>query len=175
MYVKKADKIKKEPVVIADRTEIQWLIGKDVGKNFYMRKFTMKPGGSMPKHYHNNYEHEQYVLKGKLKLYMGDEVVEVETGDVVYIPENVPHWYKNEEIGRLVDRARKTLDYEDRLEIYQELQELISDKALALYAYEIPALFTSQDYLIGPKETFPIVGPTVNMYNWRINLAKKMK
>ncbi len=96
MYVKKADEIKREDVEIAEKTEIQWMIGKNAGKNFYMRRFTMHPGGSMPKHYHNNYEHEQYVLKGKLKLYVGDEVTVVEAGDVVYIPENTPHWYENE-------------------------------------------------------------------------------
>ncbi|MEA1994376.1 MAG: cupin domain-containing protein [Euryarchaeota archaeon] len=96
MYVKKADEIKKEKVEIAEKTEIQWLIGEDVGKEFYMRRFTMKPGGGMSKHYHNNQVHEQYILKGRLKLGMGDEVTEVKAGDVVYIPEGIPHWYKNE-------------------------------------------------------------------------------
>lgn len=96
MYVKKANEIKKEKVEIAKNTEIQWLIGEEVGRNFYMRKFTMHPGGSMPEHYHNNYEHEQYILKGKMKLYMDGEQAEVEAGDVVYIPENVPHWYEND-------------------------------------------------------------------------------
>jgi quercetin dioxygenase-like cupin family protein len=95
MYVKKAEEIQKEPVAIAKKTEIQWLIGEDIGKNFYMRKFTMHPGGTMPEHYHNNYEHEQYVLKGKITLYMGGEQFQVEAGDVVYIPENVSHWYEN--------------------------------------------------------------------------------
>ena len=33
--------------------------------------------------------------------------------------------------------------------------------------------FTSQNYLIGPREVFPIVGPTACMYNWRIDLTKK--
>ncbi len=98
----------------------------------------------------------------------------------MYHPDNIggiysAHWYKDRSIGRLIDEARETLEYEDRRKIYQDLQREIADKALALYAYEIPALFTSQDYLIGPQETFPIVGPTVNMYNWRINLAKKSR
>ncbi len=95
MYVKKADEIKKEIVEIADKTEIQWLIGEDTGKEFFMRKFTMKPGGSMPKHYHNNYHHEQYVLKGKLRIGLNDEVFEVGPGHVIYIPENVAHWYES--------------------------------------------------------------------------------
>jgi peptide/nickel transport system substrate-binding protein len=96
----------------------------------------------------------------------------------MYHPSNVggiysAHWYENTEFGRLIDKARDTLDFNKRTEIYKQLQEKIASEALALYAYEIPAQFTSQDYLIGPKEIFPIVGPTVNMYNWRIDLTKK--
>ncbi len=96
----------------------------------------------------------------------------------MYYPDNVggiysAHWFVDDEIGRLIDKTRKTLDFEARLKTYRELQEKIASEAIAFYAYEIPALFTSQDYLVGPKEIFPIVGPTVNMHNWRINLTKK--
>ena len=96
----------------------------------------------------------------------------------MYHPDNIggiysAHWYESAEFGRLIDKARETLNSETRLGIYKQLQEKIASEALALYAYEIPAQFTSQDYLIGPKEIFPIVGPTVNMYNWRIDLTKK--
>ncbi len=98
----------------------------------------------------------------------------------MYYPDNIggiysAHWFVNEEIGQLIDHSRRTLDFEPRLEIYRQLQEKLASQALALYAYEIPALFTSQDCLIGPKETFPMVGPTVNMYNWRINLVLKQE
>ncbi|MBN2324765.1 MAG: ABC transporter substrate-binding protein [Spirochaetes bacterium] len=96
----------------------------------------------------------------------------------MYHPDNIggiysAHWHVNNEFGSLIDKARETLENEKRLEIYKQLQEKIASQALALYAYEIPAQFTSQEYLIGPKEVFPIVGPTVNMYNWRIDLTKK--
>jgi len=85
------------------------------------------------------------------------------------------HWYADEEIGRIIDQSRQTLDFEERTEMYRQLQEKISSLALALYPYEAYSLFTSQDYLIGPKEKFPVVGPTVNMHNWRINLEMKQK
>lgn len=96
----------------------------------------------------------------------------------MYYPDNIrgiysAHWYVDEKIGHLIDQSRRTLDFQARLEIYRKLQEKLASQALALYPYEIPSLFTSQDYLIGPKETFPMVGPTVNMHNWRINLAMK--
>lgn len=83
------------------------------------------------------------------------------------------HWDKDEEIGQLIDQSRVTLDSEKRVEIYQQIQRKIASKALAFYPYEIPTLFTSQAYLIGPKETFPMVGPNICMHNWRINLTLK--
>ncbi len=53
----------------------------------------MEPGGGMPKHT-NTVEHEQYVLKGKALVGIGEKTFEVNAGDAVYIPEGVPHWYE---------------------------------------------------------------------------------
>lgn len=94
----------------------------------------------------------------------------------MYHPDNVggiyaAHWYEDEELGNLINQTREELDFEKRIEIYQEIQEKIASQTLAFYPYEVPALLTSQDYLIGPKETYPVVGPALNMHNWRINLA----
>jgi ABC-type transport system substrate-binding protein len=96
----------------------------------------------------------------------------------MYHPDNIggiysAHWYKSAEIGALIDKTRNTLDFDARTAIYRQLQEKLSSLALALYPYEIPAQFTGQDYIIGPKELFPMVGPTENMHNWRIDLTKK--
>jgi quercetin dioxygenase-like cupin family protein len=74
-------------------TSRQVLIGPDVGPNFALRKFTMDPGGSMPLHT-NTVEHEQYVLRGRARVFIGDEVLEVQKDDVVYIPGGVPHSYE---------------------------------------------------------------------------------
>ena len=98
----------------------------------------------------------------------------------MYHPDNVggiyaAHWYADKEIGQVIDQSRSTVDFEARIDLYRLLQEKIASQALAFYAYEIPMLFSSQDYLIGPKETFPTVGPTVNMHNWRINLVLKQE
>jgi len=40
-------------------------------------------------------EHEQYVLRGQAKIGIGAETFEVKQGDVVFIPEGVPHFYEN--------------------------------------------------------------------------------
>jgi quercetin dioxygenase-like cupin family protein len=73
----------------------QVLIGPDEGDNFAMRRFIMEPGGGMPKH-KNSVEHEQYVLRGRARVGLGDEELEVKKGDVVFIPAGMPHWYRNE-------------------------------------------------------------------------------
>ena len=70
------------------------LIGPEDGApNFAMRRFIMGAGGGMPRHT-NEVEHEQYVLQGRARIGIGERVVEVEAGDVVYIPARQPHFYE---------------------------------------------------------------------------------
>jgi quercetin dioxygenase-like cupin family protein len=96
MSVKPAGKVKPQKVDRAVKTQIEWLLDRhDGAPNFEMRRFTIKPGGSIPKHYHPDIEHEQYVLKGRYKVGLGNKVCEVKAGDSIYIPPGTPHWYKN--------------------------------------------------------------------------------
>jgi quercetin dioxygenase-like cupin family protein len=53
----------------------------------------MEPGGGMPLHT-NTVEHQQYVLGGRARVVIGDEVHEVGKDDVVFIPGGVPHSYE---------------------------------------------------------------------------------
>jgi len=94
MSVKHANVIPVEPVKAGDKTTIQVLISSQEGPNFAMRRFVMQPGGGMPNHT-NTVEHEQYVLRGHARIGIGDEVFDVQAGDMVFIPEGVPHWYQN--------------------------------------------------------------------------------
>lgn len=70
------------------------LISPEEAPNFAMRCFEIQPGGSMPNHT-NLVEHEQFVLNGIAKIGIGEEVFEVKKDDIVYIPAEIPHWYKN--------------------------------------------------------------------------------
>ncbi len=79
----------------ATATSRQVLIGPHEAPNFALRRFVMQPGGGIPPHT-NTVEHEQYVLRGRAKLGIGEEVVEVGKDDVVFIPAGVPHWYRVE-------------------------------------------------------------------------------
>lgn len=95
MSVKHTKDIAAEPVKAGSGTTRQVLIGADEAPNFAMRRFIMEPGGGMPAHT-NTVEHEQYVLRGQALIGIGDKVVEVKTGDVVFIPAGTPHWYRAE-------------------------------------------------------------------------------
>ena len=95
MSVKHAADLAAEKVAAGEGTARQVLISADEGPNFAMRRFRMEPGGGMPNHT-NTVEHEQYVLAGRATIGIGNEVVEVQKDDVVYIPANVPHWYRAE-------------------------------------------------------------------------------
>ena len=96
MAVIPAGSVKAQKVDRAVRTEIAWLVDRhDGAPNFEMRKFTIKPGGSIPKHFHPDIEHEQYVLKGSYKVGIGEEVHRVKAGDSLFIPRGTPHWYEN--------------------------------------------------------------------------------
>ncbi len=84
------------------------------------------------------------------------------------------HWFfEDPEIIRLLELTRATVDFAQRLEIYKQLQPMIAAHALALYPYQKPTPFAHQAYIVGPKVSINMVGPSENMHNWRINLKLK--
>jgi quercetin dioxygenase-like cupin family protein len=96
MSVKPKGTADRQKVEKAVRTEIEWLVDRhDGAPNFEMRKFTIKPGGSIPRHYHPDIEHVQYVLKGGYRVGIGDKVIRVKAGDSIFIPSGTIHWYEN--------------------------------------------------------------------------------
>ncbi len=95
MSVRPAKTIPAEEVKAGSATVRQVLIGPDQGPNFAMRRVIMEPGGGMPRHT-NTVEHEQYVLRGRATITVGDESHHVKVGDVIYIPAGTPHSYQAE-------------------------------------------------------------------------------
>jgi quercetin dioxygenase-like cupin family protein len=74
---------------------VRWLITKEMGaKNFAMRLFEMGAGGHTPRHSHN-WEHEVFILEGEGTVLGGTEEKPFKTGDVIYVPPNETHQFKN--------------------------------------------------------------------------------
>jgi quercetin dioxygenase-like cupin family protein len=92
--VKKSEAVALEDVKAGTGTQMQVLIGpKDGAPHFAMRRFVMAKDGGIPVHT-NQVEHEQYVLRGCAEVGIGDDVHQVRSGDVVFIPAGAPHYYK---------------------------------------------------------------------------------
>ena len=94
MNVKRIDSVTAETVQSGVGVTKKVLISHEEAPNFAMRCFEIQPGGSMPNHT-NQVEHEQFVLSGSAKIGIGEEIVEVKKDDIVFIPADIPHWYRN--------------------------------------------------------------------------------
>jgi quercetin dioxygenase-like cupin family protein len=95
MPVKHIHSIPLEKMETGKKVHRQVLISTHEAPHFAMRRFIIEAGGEMPRHT-NSVEHEQYVLQGRAVIGIGEETYQVQKNDVIYIPANVPHWYKAE-------------------------------------------------------------------------------
>ncbi len=84
MPIKHSGSVPRETVSAGKGASRQVLIGPDEAPSFALRRFVIEPQGSIPPHT-NTVEHEQYVLCGRARIGIGDDVVEVKSGDVLYI------------------------------------------------------------------------------------------
>ena len=94
MYIKHLEQIPMNSVAAGKDTSMHVLIGPETDPNFAMRRFCIEPGGFIRKH-RNAVEHQQLVLAGEAEICMGDEIATVKKGSVVFIPADVPHYYRN--------------------------------------------------------------------------------
>lgn len=94
MTVKHMDEIETSNVIGSTGVDKKILISLKEDSNFEMRFFTIHSGGNIPKHT-NQVEHKQYVLNGHAEVGIGEEIFEVQKGDIVFIPAKIPHWYIN--------------------------------------------------------------------------------
>jgi len=85
-----------QPVERARGAAIQILIGPaDGAPNFITRRFSLAAGGRIPRHRHDNIEHEQVMLSGSMVIGFDNREAEVSDGDCIFIPAGVAHWYEN--------------------------------------------------------------------------------
>lgn len=67
---------------------------KDGAENFIMRVFEIEPEGYTPFHEHP-WEHEVFVLRGKGVVISENKEKIIKEGDVIFIPSNEKHQFKN--------------------------------------------------------------------------------
>ncbi|MHB1298937.1 MAG: cupin domain-containing protein [Gemmatimonadaceae bacterium] len=91
--VRPASEVPAKVVGAGKQTVMQVLVGPEQGDTtFALRRFTMGAGGGMPLHT-NRVEHQQYVLRGRARIRVGDAVHEVAADDTLFIPAGEPHSY----------------------------------------------------------------------------------
>ena len=98
MKVKHYTDVQEENVTKANstKTTVRWLITKvDGADTFATRRFEIQPGGQVGMHSHQE-DHHVYVLKGTCLIIdeKGNEI-KLKSGDVIYIPPNEKHGFKN--------------------------------------------------------------------------------
>jgi quercetin dioxygenase-like cupin family protein len=94
--LRRAAEVEAEPVGAAEGLSKAVLVGEDHGApNVAIRKFTLAPGGEVPRHT-NEVEHEQYVVSGEYVVGLGEAEHTVGPGDALHIPAGTVHWYRNE-------------------------------------------------------------------------------
>ncbi|TFG40128.1 MAG: cupin domain-containing protein [Candidatus Aminicenantes bacterium] len=107
--------VRPQPVERTRGAAIQILIGPtDGAPNFITRRFTIAPGGRIPRHRHDTIEHEQVVLSGSMVIGFDQREVEVKDGDCIFIPAGVAHWYENrsDEPVAFLCMVPRTTDYQ---------------------------------------------------------------
>ncbi|HEX7482442.1 MAG TPA: cupin domain-containing protein [Candidatus Bathyarchaeia archaeon] len=78
------------------KTQIRLLITKEMGApNFVMRLFEIDPDGYTPFHTHA-WEHEVFILEGEGTVFDGKNSIPLQAGDVVFVPPNELHQFKND-------------------------------------------------------------------------------
>ncbi len=71
------------------------VISEDDGaRNFIMRVFEVEDGGFTPRHQHD-WEHEVFILSGIGVVVSENGDHEVKPGDVIFIPPNEDHQFRN--------------------------------------------------------------------------------
>ena len=80
----------------APGTVMRWLIDDehDGAPVYALRMVEIGPGGHSPHHSHG-YEHENFVVEGRGRVFMDGRWHDLEPGDVVFVPADAEHEYMN--------------------------------------------------------------------------------
>lgn len=100
MLIKRPEEIQPQTMTMPGATGVamRLMVGRNDGApTFSMRLFDVAPGGHTPLHQHN-YEHEVLILQGQGQVVGGVDgstIRPVQPGDVIFIPANEKHQFRN--------------------------------------------------------------------------------
>ncbi|MQL54450.1 cupin domain-containing protein [Acidianus ambivalens] len=91
-YLSNISQVPKENVPIKGTkgAKIQWLITKNEGAHYAVRKFSLEKMGVIPMHAHK-YQETVIITKGKCKVCVADKEFELKEGDYIFIDSQVKH------------------------------------------------------------------------------------
>lgn len=85
----------------AQGASIRWVISEAQGSaNYALRVIELAPQGHTPYHTHW-FEHQNYVIEGAGTVTIGEETYAITAGDVIFVPGDVRHQYRNTGHGPL--------------------------------------------------------------------------
>ncbi len=87
-------KVEPEHVPNAEKTNVRVLFSPEETPTYAMRFFEIDVGGHIPAHKHP-WEHEIFVLEGKIKVKVDDKYFTLEPKTAIYIPPCATHEYWN--------------------------------------------------------------------------------
>jgi quercetin dioxygenase-like cupin family protein len=90
-------RVSSEDAIRFDWGSIQWLVNRELfaGAELTFGYVEIAPGSKNPRHLHPNCDEVLYVLDGRLEHSLGEEVVELEPGAALLIPQGVAHDARN--------------------------------------------------------------------------------
>lgn len=97
MKIERANDIAAKDVEMdgAEKVKMRMLVGPDdQAPNFFMRQFTLEPGGHTPKHEHD-WEHECYILSGSGTVLTPEGPKPVQAGDCLLVSPGEEHQFQN--------------------------------------------------------------------------------
>ena len=108
-------------------------VSEILNKNIYCSKTKPETMFSMPDaHYHNHYE-IYYLLLGKRKYFIGNQIVTVNKGDIVFIPKGILHKTSNSDSKY---HQRLLISFNDKM-VYPEFEKEVS-QCFGRYLYRVP-------------------------------------
>ncbi len=97
MPVKRYQEIEMSPVEmegVVDTVKANVIGPAEGWETHTLRVFRIAPGGNTPRHQHD-YEHVNYVIKGRGKLQVLENVYELNEKDFALVPPNAKHQFTN--------------------------------------------------------------------------------